>query len=776
VKSLDPFGKRGAAVLVLAALLGAPAAQGDDLRGLPLAQAIAALERRGLSVVYSTDLVKPWMQVSSEPATADPAAMLDEILAPFGLAVRAGPNGVLLVVRSARDSGLKASAVSLRSGASTASAEAVSDNVLVTAHPYQLTRGFTVSPDSFSATDLANLPDLGDDALRAVARLPGTTTNGVSAETHIRGGDTNETLVRFDGLRLYNPFHLKDFQSIFSAIDPSLVASVDVYTGALPADAGDRMSGLIDITSLAAPSPRYREISVSFFNASALGSGEFDNGKGAWLVAGRRSNLDVWYHAVSNQSGTPTYSDAFGKLSYDLGGKATLTANALYIADDVTLSDEDGDERAAAEFADSYVWLRLDQRPQENLQGSTWISHTRLASHRAGSSVQTGVSVGSLDDNRGFSIDALQTEWSWRAADGWSLQFGGEAARTVGFYDYRDEAQLAVLLDTPGANDEPSRAHSLHLEPSGSRLGLYTNLHYRLGPTFTADIGLRWDRQTLDPRGHSPWSPRLGLRYEWGARTELRAGWARAFQSQNIDELQVSDGVTEFFPPERTDHLTFGFEHRFENGVALRADVYDKRIVNPRPRYENLLNTLTLLPELKPDRVLVAPQSSRARGLEVYLRRKDAGPFGWWIGYSWASVRDEVGGVDFPRSWDQRHALNAGVNWSRNKWTVALAAIYRSGWPTTRVTLDASGTTPVIVAGPRNAERVRFFASADLRIERRFDLNHSSLSAFFEVSNFLGRANPCCMAYEIDDETGTLELERRDYLPVIPSLGVLWQF
>jgi hypothetical protein len=30
---------------------------------------------------------------------------------------------------------------------------------------------------------------------------------------------------------LYNPFHLKDFQSVFSTIDPALVRAVEVYTG-----------------------------------------------------------------------------------------------------------------------------------------------------------------------------------------------------------------------------------------------------------------------------------------------------------------------------------------------------------------------------------------------------------------------------------------------------------------------------------------------------------------------------------------------------------------
>ena len=40
----------------------------------------------------------------------------------------------------------------------------------------------------------------------------------ISARASIRGGEPEETLVRFDGLRLYNPFHLKDFQSVFSSV------------------------------------------------------------------------------------------------------------------------------------------------------------------------------------------------------------------------------------------------------------------------------------------------------------------------------------------------------------------------------------------------------------------------------------------------------------------------------------------------------------------------------------------------------------------------------
>lgn len=761
--------------LLLACSFLAGPVRAQSLKGLSLVQAIALLEREGLSVVYSTDLVKPWMKVGVEPVATEPVEMLDEMLVPFGLAVRSAPGGILLIVRASRDPGAALTLASRRDPRPAVS-EAIAANVIVTARPYQLTRGIAGWPEALSATDIENLPDLGDDALRAVARLPGMTSNGLSAQTHIRGGDTSEALVRFDGQRLYNPFHLKDFQSIFSAIDPGLISSIDVYTGALPADAGDRMSGLIDITSLAPPGPRYREMSLSFFNASALGAGELADGKVTWLAAGRRSNLDVWYHAISKLPGTPTYADGFGKISYALSDTTRITANALYISDDVTLADEDGDEKAVAEFADSYAWLRLDQAIGASLRGSTWLSHTRLASHRSGTSVQTGVSVGSLDDHRQFDIDELRSEWSWVGGADWALQFGGEFARTVGTYDYRDETEFALLFDTPGASSEASRTRALRVEPSGHRSGLYANLHYRVAQAFSADVGLRWDRQSLDPKGSEPWSPRVGLRYRFSPQTDLRASWSRAYQSQNVDELLVSDGDASFAAPERTDQAAVGFEHRFANGLRIRAEAYDKRIAHPQPHYENLLNTLTLLPELKPDRILVAPERARARGFEVYLERGDTGRLDWWVGYSRSTVRDEVDGVEFPRSWDQRDAVSAGLDWTHRPWNVAIAAIYRSGWPTTSVELDPASATPRALVGRRNTRQLSYFASADLKISRRFDFNHSSLTAFFEVSNFLGRANPCCTAYEIDDETAALELERRDYLPVIPSLGVLWQF
>ena len=91
------------------------------------------------------------------------------------------------------------------------------------------------------------MPDIGEDPVRAVARLPGVASQDFSSRVHLRGGTAEETLVRFDDLRLYNPYHLKDFFGVFSSIDPAIVSDIRVYTGGFPVAFGDRSSGVVDI-------------------------------------------------------------------------------------------------------------------------------------------------------------------------------------------------------------------------------------------------------------------------------------------------------------------------------------------------------------------------------------------------------------------------------------------------------------------------------------------------------------------------------------------------
>ena len=86
----------------LVAILLVAAQAAASYAGKPLGDVLRDLQRRGLNVVFSSELVKPDMRVAAEPKATMPRRILDEVLAPHGLTVRTGPRESLVVVRTTR--------------------------------------------------------------------------------------------------------------------------------------------------------------------------------------------------------------------------------------------------------------------------------------------------------------------------------------------------------------------------------------------------------------------------------------------------------------------------------------------------------------------------------------------------------------------------------------------------------------------------------------------------------------------------------------------------
>lgn len=761
--------KRRLGIAGLCLTLGvAPGAGALELANRTIEEAIEALEARGLSVLYSSDLIKPQMRVEAAPAATSPRAQLEEILAPHGVRVVEGPGGLLLLTRASRPPA---------SAAMNIAPEPLQE-VVVTASRYAWVRTPQLALTRLSEAELHLAPNVGDDPLRTLARLPGAAASDFSAKIYTRGGAADETLVRFDGLRLVNPFHLKDFQSVFSAIDPALVGAVDVYTGGFPVNFGDRMSGVIDIHPVRAETAR-RELALSLFHASAFGAGRFAEGRGDWAAAARRGNLDRVIDWSGLRLGDPSYSDVYLHVGHELGESMALAVNALGFDDDIELADSDVEERARARYRDRYAWLRLDAHPRESLVGTTLFARTHLESVRTGAADQPGIARGVLDDRREFTIDSLQSDWSWRLGRTALMQFGGEWRRSVGRYRYSDDAEFDLHFVAPGMQGADGGAHTIDQRRHGDQFGGYASVRVDVADPITLEGGLRLDRSTLSEEGWHA-SPRGSMLYRIDDSRLVRAGWGRFVQTRGIDELQISDGETRFTPAQRAEHWLLSFEQRLSPQTELRLEAYYKSYSRVAPRYENLLNTLVILPELKPDRMRIAPMSAKAVGFEASLRTLRSRPFFWWASYAWSRAEDELAVGDVQRGWDQEHMLHAGFGWENGHWELSLAGAWRSGWPTTTPTLVfGEDNEPIAFAARANADRLETYLDIDARVARRFPLQgDASLTVFFEINNALNRRNACCTEYELDDEAEqpTLVLETIRSVPLTPSLGVVWRF
>jgi len=99
------FPAAGFVVALLSAYAASAAAQpaaAARYAGRPLVDVLQELQSQRLNIVFSSELVRPDMRVTTEPKSTTARKMLDELLRPHGLEARSGPNGSLLVVRSRR--------------------------------------------------------------------------------------------------------------------------------------------------------------------------------------------------------------------------------------------------------------------------------------------------------------------------------------------------------------------------------------------------------------------------------------------------------------------------------------------------------------------------------------------------------------------------------------------------------------------------------------------------------------------------------------------------
>lgn len=759
--------------LLLACL--ASAAEAAVYQGLTLEQALADLRARGLPLYYSSDLVKPWMRVEREPASTGPRGQLDEILAPHGILAAEGPDGALLLVRPVQRAPRHAAP-----GATHRPAPAPLDAVVVSASHYLFGDEAPQSPAVFGAAELGLLPEIGEDPLRAVSRLPGVARQDFSSRFHVRGGDADETLVRYDDVRLYKPFHFKDFLGVFSTIDPGIVSDIRVYTGGFPVNFGDRSSGVVDIAPRLPQRQFHGQAVLSLLTAGIALDGSFSDGAGDWAVAARRGNMDLFLDLADSNLGEPDYHDLYAHAGRRINDLLAISANALVSDDRLRAFDSDREEEARADYQDQYYWLRFDLGAPDRAGGRVLATHTRLASERSGSAALPGVTSGSLDDRRSFRIHSLQADGWWHAGARSLLQLGAEWRQLSGRYRYADDVDFEVLFLTPGAATTASRSRSIALRPSGHQAAAYLNWRLEPAVEWTTDLGLRWDRDTLAARDGSHFSPRVVLLWQPDVDSRLRLSWGRFFQAQGIDELQMSDGERSYSPAQRATHKVASIEHDLTPALMLRAELYRKDYARPLPRHENLLNTLIVLPELQPDRIRIAPRSARAEGAEATLSYDD-GRFSGWLNFSWARVFDRVDGERLRRSWDQRHYASGGLSLRGERWEAAIAATWHGGWPTTAIELLTLEPFPLASVGRRNAERLPDYARIDLRVARRFDLAAAGeLTVFAEINNVVDRGNVCCVEYEIEDEDGDgvaiFDVNTTRSLPIVPSLGFDWQF
>ena len=666
------------------------------------------------------------------------------------------------------------------------------DQIVVTAS-HSILREEPTSTVGLGREEIQKLPHFGDDLFRAITVLPGTSGGNISAAFNVRGGFYREVLARIDGQEVVEPFHLKDFQGVFSILAPQIVSGVELIPGGYPSEFGDRMTGVLDMRTRQ-PTELRTSLGVSFSNIWAGNAGTFSDGRGSWLLSARRGFLDLVLAFADDESEEqgdedPTfrYWDLFGKIDYDLTGSQSLGLRVLASEDTVDFVEMEDDEFEEVEtaYGNSYVWATHQALLGETTFVDSLLSIGRIDRDR-------DAFLGELFppeflrvfDTRDTELVTLKQDWGHEIGDRHFLKWGFELRRWDATYDYMNAASLVDPIDDPRFLPG-ERLTEFEDSFSSEQYGLYAADRVRFG-SLTTEVGLRWDRQTLTDEDNV--SPRINLVYDLGSAGVLRAAWGHYYQSQRPYELAVEFGETEFQPSSRAEHLVLGYENLIGD-YRVRADLFRREVTDAQIRYETLFDPFNIFPEGRIDLVAIPADSASADGIELSVRAPLRPKLNWWLSYSLSSVEDEVEGKSIKRSIDQTHAVTASVSWRpARKWNLTWVWFYHTGWPSTPVSAEVvfpEEGEPFLTydVGEFYSTRWNDFRRLDFRASRTSKVGRNgTLTFFIDIQNLLNRENQ--RGLEIGDPSAdvapdgslVVSFPVENWLPILPSFGVVWEF
>ena len=471
-----------------------------------------------------------------------------------------------------------------------------------------------LSPDTggsvyhFDTSDIENLPSGENTALNEVLLQAPGVVNDSYGQLHIRGDHAN-TQYRINGIIL--PEGISGFGQ---ALDTRFAQSINLLTGALPAQFGYRTAGVIEITTKG----NFNEGgninlyggSNNTFNPS-IEYGKTD-GNLSYFVDGSYLTNNVGIENPTSST-TPIHDTTkqgkgFAYLSYILNDSTSVSFIASTYNGRFQIPNNPGqtpDPNNLGILAQlglpGYNSTTLkDQQLETNsfaiaaLQGSLTDKldyqialFTRYSSFHylpdiSGNLVFNGVAS---DIFRSSFSTGIQADSSYRLSDTHTIRFGlfgnDENVRSN---DTSTVFPVAGgVVSGPAYNivdDNPKNGNTL--------IGGYVQDEWKATGKLTANYGVRFDAVDAFV-SEQQFSPRVGLVYKATDQTTLHAGYARYFtppptelvssttQAKFQGTTNAEPGLNSPVKSERGDYLDAGITHQLTPAISLGVDAYYKQ-------------------------------------------------------------------------------------------------------------------------------------------------------------------------------------------------------
>ena len=596
---------------------------------------------------------------------------------------------------------------------------ASTESVTVTAGTTSMLEADRTSSDTDIAQTLLERP-LGASPSRAIESIVASTPGFVADDNgrmHPRGSESQVQYV-IDGVPVTD-----NMSAIFStSIDARTLRTVEVLTGGIPAEFGDKLAGVINVNTrsgLEGPTQGGISFSGGSFSTGEVGIDFSTHTKRFGFLTNLSASTSQRFldpPTLDNFHNFGRTGKAFFRLDYQFNSKDSLRGTFTFGGSNFQVPNRLEQEISGQD---------QKQRLRDNAQNITYqrifspntlgtVSFFNRASTTRLTSNPSSIPVVAFQDrslrNYGFIASLATTK------HGHNIKFGGQATitpvrerftfyPTVVFDDLVDEN--GNVFPNPVNGFSAAQPFVFNGNKTGRTLSAYIQDRFTVFNNLTLDVGVRYDNYRL-LISEDALSPRIAVAYYIPkTHTTVRASYNRFFQpppaeslllassaeAAAISPLAAISGVTTVRPilPDKQHAFEVGAQQRLTKFLRLTFTVYQKRIENFSDK-DQFFETGIIFP--------ITIAEGRVTGEELRLESTEIHGFRFFASY--ANSRSygvtpingglflgedpegfQTAGLKFANDHDQRNAASFQLSYNHKSGIYAnFSGRYDSGVPT----------------------------------------------------------------------------------------------
>jgi len=643
-----------------------------------------------------------------------------------------------------------------------------------------------ISTVRVTAAQIKALPTIGGEAdiAQYLTVIPGVIVTGdQGGQIYIRGGSPIQNKILLDGMRIYNPFHSIGFFSVF---ETEAIKSVDVLTGGFNAEYGGATSAIVDITTRDGDKKKFGGlVSANPFISKVMFEGPIkrldeENGNGgsiSYLLTGKYSYLEQTskkIYSYADSAGLPyNFQDIYGKVSFIAPNGSKLNLFGFNFNDDVNFQDV-----ARFDWNNFGMGANFKLVPPSStllIGGTAAFSKYKIGLNEVDSDPRSStITTYNVDfnftyfhkDNElkyGFEFNGFNTNFNFKNVFGFDFEQIDFTTELSGYLKYKIKLKNLVIEPSARAIYYASQSR-FSLEP---RVGLKYNITDRV--RFKMGAGIYTQNLVSTVNEEDVVNLFVGF---------LAGPEETVFEPGTNDPNNPGTGDPTRDKLQRAIHGVAGFEFDLTDQIEFNVEPYYKKFTQLLNINRNKLNA---------EDSNYSKETGDAYGLD-FLVKYEARQVYLWLTYSVGYVNRFDGEQTYPTIFDRRHNVNflgTYVFGEKKNWEFGARWNMGSGFPFTLTQgffgrhdyfggLTSEYTTDqprleVIYSDERNGGRLPYYHRLDFSLKNTIKFSKSSsLETIASVTNVYNRQN----IFFFD----RVAYERRDQLPILPSLGLIFKF